>query len=302
MSAQATESARIRAELDVLPAAEVVRLVLDSAERVAPAVREQAHAVAAGAEMLADRFAAGGRLVFVGAGTSGRVALAEAAELPGTFGIGRDRVVACLAGAGGDVGGLTRDADEDDLDAAAQDVAVVALTAADVVVAVAASGSTPYTLALAQAAKRAGSAVIAVVNVNASPLAALADVAIEIAPLDEVLRESTRMNAGTAQKLVLNALTTAAMARAGRVHGDLMVDVEPANAKLRDRAAAIVAEIAGCDAQAARDAVTACGSARAAVVHLVSGLAPDEARRVAAEHRSLREALASQSGNEANSG
>ncbi len=189
-------SDRIRPELDVLPAGDIVELILDAAERTVPAVRAQAASIATAAELLAERFGGGGRLVFVGAGTSGRVALAEAAELPGTFGIPRNRVVACLAGAGGDVGGLTRDADEDDLDAAAQDIAVVGLGGADTVVAVAASGSTPYTLALAKAANGAGSAVIAVVNVPASPLAALADVAIEVEPLGEMLRESTRMNAG----------------------------------------------------------------------------------------------------------
>jgi N-acetylmuramic acid 6-phosphate etherase len=131
-----------------------------------------------------------------------------------------------------------------------------------------------------------------VVNAANSQLAGLADAAIELVVGNEVLRGSTRLTAGTAQKVALNALTTAAMAAAGRVHGDLMIDVVPANAKLRERAAGIVAEIAGCDLPAAEVALTACGGdARAAVLHLARGLAPDDARRVAAAHGSLRAAL-----------
>jgi len=130
------------------------------------------------------------------------------------------------------------------------------------------------------------------VTVAGSPLADRADVTIAPGPGPEVLRGSSRLTAGTAQKVALNALTTAAMARWGRVHGDLMVDVLPANAKLRQRAAGIVAEIAAVDQVEAAEALRRCADdARAAVLLLVAGLEPDHARRVAAEHRSLREAL-----------
>jgi N-acetylmuramic acid 6-phosphate etherase len=126
-----------------------------------------------------------------------------------------------------------------------------------------------------------------------SPLAHLADVAIVLDVGPEVLRDSTRLGAGTAQKITLNALTTAAMVRLGRVHGDLMVDVEPANIKLRERATGIVAEIAGCDRSAAGAALSACnGSARAAIVHLVLGLEPAAAQARAGQFASLRDALA----------
>jgi N-acetylmuramic acid 6-phosphate etherase len=131
-----------------------------------------------------------------------------------------------------------------------------------------------------------------VVNVRGTPLAALAEVAIEVEVGPEVLRDSTRLTAGTAQKVTLNALTTAAMVRLGRVHGDLMVDVQPANAKLRVRAIGIVAEIADCHPETADAALTACGdNARAAVLHLVLGLDPEAAQARAAEHSSLRSAL-----------
>ncbi len=276
-----------RPQLDLLPPQEIVGLLLDAESRVVPAVRAVAGAIAAGAELIAARFAAGGRLLFAGAGTSGRIAAAEAAELPGTFGLDRHRIGWRVAGGTG-----STDSDEDDLAGAERDIAELAVTAADVLVAVAASGATPYTLALAGAAGRAGAAVIAVVTVPGSPLAELADVSIAPVAGPEVLRGSSRLTAGTAQKLALNALTTAAMARAGRVHGDLMVDVVPANAKLRQRAAGIVAELAAVGQAEAAETLRRCGDdARAAVLVLVAGLDPDAARHRAAAHRSLREAL-----------
>jgi N-acetylmuramic acid 6-phosphate etherase len=273
--------------LDLLPTADVVRLLLAAEQRVVPAAVAVLDRIATAADLLADRLGAGGRVVFVGAGTSGRIAAAEAAELPGTFGLDRSTVLARVAG-----GDASTDCDEDDLSGAERDRAAIALTAADVLVAVAASGSTPYTLVLAEAARAAGTAVVAVVNVSDTRLAALADVAIAVEVGAEVLRESTRLTAGTAQKVTLNALTTAAMVRLGRVHGDLMVDVEPANAKLRRRAAGIVAEIAGCDHAAADAALATCGdNARAAVLHLVLGLDVTAAKARATEHSSLRAAL-----------
>jgi N-acetylmuramic acid 6-phosphate etherase len=276
-----------RAQLDLLPAVEVVRLLLAAEERVVPAVRTSANALAAGAELIAARMRVGGRLIFAGAGTSGRLAVAEAAELPGTFGLDRASILARVAG-----GEASTDSAEDDLAAAGADVVELAMTDADVLVAVAASGRTPYTIAVSSAAHAAGAAVIAVVNVAGSPLAELADVAIAAEVGEEVLHGSTRLTAGTAQKVALNALTTAAMTLLGRVHGDLMIDVEGANEKLRDRAAGIVAEIAGCTPADARRAIAACdGNARAAVLHLSLGLTPADAIERAARHATLRQAL-----------
>lgn len=280
----------MRPELDLLPTTDIVRLLLDAERRTIPAAEAAIDRIAEGAELLADRLRAGGRVVFAGAGTSGRIAVAEAAELPGTFGLSRSVVLARVAGGQG-----STDQDEDDLSSAERDIAEIALSSKDILVAVAASGSTPYTLALADAAQAAGAVLIAVVNVPASPMAARAEVAIEVDVGPEVLRGSTRLTAGTAQKITLNALTTAAMVRLGRVHGDLMIDVEPANAKLRQRVAGIVAEIAGCEQTAAAGALDSCrDNARAAVLHLVLGLSPDEAVERGAAHRSLRDALEAQ--------
>ena len=276
-----------RPELDLLPTEQVVGLLLDAEQRVVPVLRRATAELAAAARLLADRLAAGGRVAFAGAGTSGRIAAAEAAELPGTFGLDRARVPARVAG-----GADSTDRDEDDLGAATRDLAGLALGPGDVLVAVAASGATPYTVALAAGARAAGAAVVAVVTVAPSPLQALADAPVVAAVGPEVVRGSTRLAAGTAQKLALNAITTAAMARWGRVHGDLMIDVEPANAKLHDRATGIVAEIAGCAPDTAAAALAACaGSARAAVLHLVLGLDPVAAQARAAAHPSLRTAL-----------
>ncbi|MDQ1717940.1 MAG: N-acetylmuramic acid 6-phosphate etherase, partial [Pseudonocardiales bacterium] len=224
-----------RPALDLLRAADIIELLLAAEARVVPAVRAVAEPIAAGADLIAARLAVGGRLLCAGAGTSGRIAAAEAAELPGTFGLDRHRIGWRLAG-----GSDSTDDDEDDLAGAARDIADLAITEADVLVAVAASGATPYTLAFADAARQVGATVIAVVTVAGSPLADRAEVTIAPNPGPEVLRGSSRLTAGTAQKITLNALTTAAMARSGRVHGDLMVDVVPANAKLRHRAAGIV--------------------------------------------------------------
>lgn len=277
-------------QLDLLSNEEIIELLLRAEERVLPAVRAATPAISAAAALVAERMLGGGRLVLVGAGSSGRLALAEAAELPGTFGLPVGRIVAVLAGARGNSAGT--DWDEDDTGAAAADLAAVAVAGTDVVIAVAASGRTPYTLTAAHVARAAAAPVIAVVSLPATPLAALAAVAVEVPVGDEVLRGSTRLSAGTAQKVALNAVTTIAMTRAGRVHGDLMVDVVAANAKLRDRCAGIVAEIAGCSAHDARDALEACGwNARAAVVHLVTGLPPAQAAERAGAHVSLRAAL-----------
>ena len=276
-----------RPQLDRLPAVDIVRLLLAAEERVVPAVRARITELATGAELIASRMRAGGRLLFAGAGTSGRLAAAEAAELPGTFGLDRRLVQSRVAG-----GESSSDRDEDNLSGTRGDLAQLAVAAADVRVAVAASGRTPYTLAIAQAARDAGAAVIAVVNVPGSALARLADVEVAAPVGEEVLRGSTRLTAGTAQKVALNALTTAAMALLGRVHGDLMIDVEGANAKLRDRAAGIVADIAGCAHGDAVGALAECsGNARAAVLRLSLGLDPAQALERASKHATLRAAL-----------
>jgi N-acetylmuramic acid 6-phosphate etherase len=276
-------------DLDELPVGDVVDLLLDAEARVVPALRRASAELAKAAAVVHGALVKGGRLVFAGAGTSGRLAAAEVAELPGTFGIDPARCLAHIAGASST---LIDDAAEDDADAGAAGIRRLALTGSDALVAVAASGRTPFTLAAARAARAAGASVVAVVCAAHAPLAELATAPVEVVVGEEVLRGSTRLSAGTAQKIALNTVTTAAMAYAGHIHGDLMIDMVPANAKLRDRAAGIVAEIAGCDTATARAALAQCQSdTRAAVLHLLKGLPPADALRVAAAHGSLRAAL-----------
>jgi N-acetylmuramic acid 6-phosphate etherase len=276
-----------RPELHLLPPEEIVALLLESEERVIPAVRAATGQIVAAARLIADRLRDGGRLAFAGAGTSGRVGFTEAAELPGTFGLADDRIVAIMAGG---IDGM--DSHEDDTAIARRDLSRLAPVPGDLLVAVAASGTTPYTVELARYAAEAGVDVVAVVNMPDSPLARLAHIAIEIPIGPEVLRGSTRLSAGSAQKIALNALTTTAMTLLGRVHGDVMVDVVPANAKLRERAAGIVAEIAATSLDEARAALTACGgNTRAAILHLVGGLPPREAAERAAAYSTLQAAL-----------
>jgi N-acetylmuramic acid 6-phosphate etherase len=282
-------------QLDRLPSGHVIDLLLDAEARVVPALRRAAAQLEAAAAVVSSAVSDGGRLAFAGAGTSGRLAAAEAAELPGTFGIDGHRCLALIAGAGGSPAARSESMDdsaEDDAEEGAASVRAAGLQRGDVLIAVAASGKTPYTLAAATAARAAGAAVVAVVNAAGSPLADLATVAVEVAVGDEVLRGSTRLTAGTAQKIALNTLTTTAMARAGRVHANLMVDVVAANAKLRERVEGIVAEIAGRSAADAAAALAACDDdARAAVLHLVRGLSPADAVAAAATAPTLRAAL-----------
>ena len=279
--------------LDVLSPVALVDEVISGQKHVTRVVRNARTELAAAAELVSGVFLAGGRIVLVGAGTSGRLALMEEAELPGTFGIPQDRVAARVAGAD-DRQPSGRDGAEDDENLGRADVAGLSLSHLDVMLAVSASGTTPYTLAAAEASREVRCPVIAVVNAAGSPLAALADVAVELPTGPEVVAGSTRLAAGTAQKLALNALTTAAMVRAGRVHGRFMVDVVPANAKLTRRVTALVAESCGVPEAVADTALRRCANnPRAAIVHVVTGLSPAEAARCAAAHRTVREAIAS---------
>ncbi|MGZ4569285.1 MAG: N-acetylmuramic acid 6-phosphate etherase [Blastococcus sp.] len=281
-----------RTPLDLLAPSELVDALITGQEHVTAAVRAAAPALARGAEVAAESFIAGGRILLVGAGTSGRLAAMEAAELPGTFGIPRERVVARVAGESQEQQSGA-DAAEDDAHLGRTDISALGAGPGDVVIAVAASGTTPYTLAAAEVARSAGAVVIAVDNAEGTPLAALSDVAIEMITGEEVLVGSTRLAAGSAQKLALNTLTTAAMVRAGRVHDRFMVDVVPANAKLVRRVADLVAEICQVDVDDAVAALDRCDrQPRVAIVHLLTGLPPDEAARRAAAHRTVREAAA----------
>lgn len=280
----ATERQRVDLhDLDLRPTAELVRLINDEDRTVAGAVAAAADSIAAAIDAIVERLEAGGRLVYVGAGSSGRAAAADAAECGPTF--STDRVVAVTT---------TEEAYEDDAEAGARDLSALDVTPKDIVVAISASGRTPYTLAAVQHAVDAGAVTIAVACVRDSELARHTKhaIAIEVGP--EVIAGSTRMKAGTAQKLVLNTISTIAMVRLGKTFGNLMVDVQASNDKLRARARRAVAiATAAPEAEVAEAIAAADGDTKVAIVALLAGVDTQTARsRLTAAGGVIREAVA----------
>ncbi|OLT19371.1 hypothetical protein BJF78_36170 [Pseudonocardia sp. CNS-139] len=232
-----------------------------AAEAAVPAVLAAARDALAAAVAAAERaLRGGGRLIYVGAGTPGRLAALDAAECVPTFGVPPDLVQAVLAG-GEEAAAMAVEGAEDSTVAGAADLAARGVTAADLVVGITASGRTPYVLAALEAARDAGATTVAVVNNPGSPAAAAADVAVELLTGPEVIAGSTRLRAGTAQKVALNVLSTAAMVRWGRTHGPWMIDVLATNGKLRRRAQRMLTEITGASDEAAAEALAAAGGA-----------------------------------------
>ena len=259
------------ADIDLLPTLELVRLVNDEDARVAPAVRESAEALALAIDEVVARLEGGGRLVYVGAGTSGRVAALDALECEPTFGLEPGQVVAITA---------DDDAREDDAEAGASAVAKAGVGPSDAVVAVSASGCTPYTVGAAQAAVEAGALLVAVVSLPNTRLGALADHEIAAETGAELIAGSTRLKAGTAQKLILNTISTVSMIRLGRTYGNLMVGVVAGNTKLRARARRVVGLATDVSEEEIDAALLAAGGdARVAIVAIVTGLHADDARR-----------------------
>lgn len=283
----------LSAELDSLPTLDLVRLMNRLDATIPLVIAEQLEAIAQVADWAADRLAAGARVFYQGAGTSGRLAVLDAVELLPTFRLAPGRVIPLLAGG---EQALTRSIEgaEDDEQLGRADLLAHRFDAGDLLIGVAASGRTPYALGGLRYAAEVGAATAALVCNPQSPMAAAAQVAIELVTGPEVLTGSTRLRAGTAQKLALNMISTAAMVRLGKVYGNLMVDVQPTNAKLRERAARIVQESTGVDAARARQLLDQAGwQVKTAVVMELAGVGATEAgRRLDAGQGRVREALA----------
>ena len=276
--------------IDRLPTADVLRLINDEDATVAAAVRATIPQIARAVDELAVRLERGGRLLLFGAGTSGRLAALDAAEWPPTFGVSPDLVQAAIAGG---PAALTRaiEGAEDDSGLGRQDVRAAGTGARDLALGISASGGAPYVLGAMQEARDRGAFTVGLACRDGSPLADLVDVMI--APLvgPEVITGSSRLKAGTAQKLVLNMLSTATMVALGKVYGNLMIDVRPTNAKLRARARRIVQDVTGVDAETAAAALATTGSVRVAIVMLRLGLDAEEAQRRAGTVGRLGEVL-----------
>jgi N-acetylmuramic acid 6-phosphate etherase len=278
--------------LDRMTAMENVRLMNREDRKVAIAVGRELPAISQAVDAIVAALQGGGRLFYVGAGSSGRMAVLDAAECPPTFGISPHRMVALIAGGRRAVTGAVEGA-EDSAATGARDLRVRKLRPGDVVVGIAASGTTPYVLGALAYARKREAVTVAVTSNRKMPLARLA--AIVIAPEigAEVLTGSTRLKAGTAQKMVLNMLSTAAMARLGHVYENLMIDAEMTNAKLWGRALRILAEASGADMSATGRALRAAGhNMRVALVMLKREMAAREAKRsLAGAAGNLRKAL-----------
>lgn len=266
-------------ELDALPVEEILRVINAEDRIVADAVAVTIPQIARAVEQVVRALRASGRLIYVGAGTSGRIGLLDALECPPTFGVAPEQVQAIVAGGAAAGAGSAPDLEDD----AARGAAMVrerTVGPADVVVALAASGNTPFTLGALQEARRRGAATVAVSCVPGSPLAAAADIAITPVVGPEVVTGSTRMKAGTAQKLVCNMLSTTAMVCLGKVYGNLMVEVQPRNAKLAARAVRVVAQAATCPPEDARTWLgRAGGNVKAAIVMARAGVTRAQAEQ-----------------------
>ena len=264
--------------LSSLPTLEVVRLMNEEDARVAGAVGRVLPEVARVVEGVVERLRAGGRLFYVGTGTSGRLGVLDASECPPTFGVPPELVQGIIAG-GYEALYRATEASEDDREAGARDAAARGVSARDALVGIAASGRTPYTVGAVEYARAQGAFTAAVTCAPGSPITRAAEVAIapEVGP--EVLAGSTRLKAGTAQKMVLNMISTATMVRLGYVTGNRMTNLRPSNVKLRARSERILAAEAGLDETEARAALEAAGGdLRVALVMSKTGRPRDEAR------------------------
>ncbi|OKJ15784.1 N-acetylmuramic acid 6-phosphate etherase [Kitasatospora sp. CB01950] len=237
----ATEARRPEhADIDLLPTLEIARLMNAEDRTVPDAVAATLPAITAAVDAIAERMGRGGRLIHAGAGTAGRLGVLDAAECPPTFNTGPGLIVGLIAGGPEAFTAAVENA-EDDRAAAVADLDALQLTAADTVVGISASGRTPYAVAAVEHARALGALTVGLSGNRDSPLATAADHGIEIVTGPELLAGSTRLKAGTAQKLVLNMISTITMIRLGKTYGNLMVDLRATNEKLRDRSRRIVA-------------------------------------------------------------
>lgn len=280
------------AALDTLDAAGIVRLMNEEDKAVARAVESALPEVARVVESVVERMRAGGRLFYIGAGTSGRLGVLDAAECAPTFGIRADRVQGVIAG-GYDALYKAVEASEDDTAAGASDLQAREVNNLDAVIGIAASGGTPYTIGALEWARERGALTACVTCVPASPITRAVEIPIVAATGAEVLTGSTRLKAGTAQKMILNMISTATMVRLGYVRGNRMTNLLPKNEKLRHRAARILAAETKLDEAAATELLAAAGDVPTALVMHETHCTHEEAiDALTSAHGIVREAVA----------
>ena len=279
--------------IDALSSLEVVTLLNHEDKQVAFAVEKNLPQIAQAVEHIVAAFQSGGRLVYMGAGTSGRLGMLDASECPPTFGVPSSMVVGLIAGGETALRNAVEGA-EDNREAGEQDLRHIHFSRKDVLVGIAASGRTPYVIGGLTYAKQLGATTVSLVSNPNAIMSEIADIAITTAVGPEALTGSSRLKSGTAQKMVLNMLTTAAMIRLGKCYQNLMVDVQATNQKLKARAIRIVMQATECDQPMAEQTLfTTHGNAKLAIMMLLSGLDKDQAEAVLAQKKGrLQDALA----------
>lgn len=285
--------AQDHASLDQYPTVELVNVLVDDQLNAINAVRAAAPRIAAAVTAALPRVEAGGRLIYVGAGTSGRLGVLDSVELYPTFSWPHDRAVALLAG-GLEAMFVAVEGAEDDFEQGAADLKKVIVTANDVVLLIAASGFTPYVLGALQAAREVGALTIGFANNPDAPVAKDAEIGITLDTGPEIISGSTRLKAGTSQKIALNTFSSALMVRLHKVYGNLMVDLKATNAKLVRRAIRLTVFATGADEAAAQAVLEQCGyHVKTAVVALIKQTSVEQAQALLeAAHGSVREAIA----------
>lgn len=280
------------ADIDSLPTLDMLRVINREDQTVALAVEKTLPQVAQVVDAVAKAFRLGGRLIYMGAGTSGRLGILDASECPPTFGTPAEQVVGLIAGGHKAILKAVENA-EDNRELAVNDLKALNFSEKDVLVGIAASGRTPYVLGGMEYGLSLGATVAAVSCNPDSEMSRLAGIAITPVVGPEVITGSSRMKAGTAQKLILNMITTGAMIRSGKVYGNLMADVEATNAKLVERQKRIVMAATECDRATAEQALTACGGhCKTAIVMILAQLSAGDAKALLAQHQGfIRDAL-----------
>ena len=279
--------------LDCMSSLEIVTLMNSEDSKIAPAVREQLPQIAKAVDLCVQALENGGRIVYMGAGTSGRLAAIDAAECPPTFGVSKDTVIGLIAGGNQIEISLTNDK-EDSPESGMADLRGIALKKKDIVIGIAASGRTPYVIGGMEYAKKLGCNTVSIACNSNSEIGKRADVAIEVIVGSEVLTGSTRLRAGTSQKMILNMISTASMVRTGKAYRNLMVDVVQTNEKLVARAQGILMEATGISRdEAVQILKEADGSVKKAIVMVLASCTAEEAQaRLDKARGHVREALA----------
>lgn len=256
------------ANIDKVGTLEMLRIINGEDAGVAAAVGGTLNEIAAAVDIITDALRSGGHLIYIGAGTSGRLGVLDASECPPTFGVDRRLVRGIIAG-GEDAMFRAAEGFEDSADAGRAAIDTDGVAAGDVVVGISASGGAPFVLGALERAREIGAVTIGVTCNPGSPTESLCRVTVAPYVGPEVISGSTRLKAGTATKMVLNMLSTGAMIKLGYVRGNLMINVRPTNAKLRGRAVGIIAELCGCDRERAADLLDRYGNIRDALEHLI---------------------------------